>query len=275
MLINRCQKNSVPPCPCGRSLCLKLPPVSNSKIIFLLSLLLSSFSHCYAQSTKSTTSREQVWVAYFNQTRISKNFGAWLDVQHRQTGEFLDRPFQFLFRPALTWFAKDNLRVNVGYAFINHFPPEGQETSQPEHRAWQQVWFNHASPRFTMLQWLRLEQRFVRYIENDVLVEGYTRRNRIRYNIGLTVPLKGEKVVPGVPFVSISNELFMNLGKTVVYNTFDQNRLFIGLGYQIADHVNVQAGYLNAYQQQPSGNQYVVSHVVRVALFHNLDLRGE
>lgn len=248
------------------------------KRVHLLALLvLLADSAVLAQSTgsKSVTSREQAWVAYFNQTRITTNLGAWLDVQYRQTGEFLDRPFQFLFRPALTWFAKDNLRVNLGYAFINNFPPEGQQTSQPEHRAWQQVWFNHPSPRFTMLQWLRLEQRFIRNKENDALVEGYTRRHRLRYNVGLIIPLKGEKVVPGVPFVSVSNELFMNLGKNVVYNTFDQNRLFIGMGYQIADHVNVQAGYLNVYQQQASGNQYVVSHAIRVAVFHNLDLRGE
>jgi hypothetical protein len=245
-----------------------------SKILVSI-LVLLAISLTTSAQTKTTTSREQLWLAYFNQTRVTDKFGFWLDVQQRQTGDFVDRPFQLLLRPAVTWYAKDNFRVNLGYAFINHFPAEGNETSQPEHRIWEQVWFSQKLPNLTMLQWLRFEQRFIRKIANDELVDGYTRANRLRYNIGLSIPLKGKELKPGTPFVSVSNELFINFGKNVVYNTFDQNRLFLGLGYQITSGMNLQGGYLNAYQQLASGNSYVVSHAVRIALFQNIDLRAK
>ena len=88
-------------------------------------------------------------------------------------------------------------------------------------------------------------------------------------------PLKGDKVTAGVPFLSVSDEVFFNLGKSVVYNTFDQNRFFAGVGYAFTDHMNVQFGYLNVFQQQATGSAYIVSHALRLAVFHNLDLMGE
>ncbi len=45
----------------------------------------------------------------------------WVDIHYRQTDNFINRPFQFLFRPAVTYFIKDNVRVNVGYALAEHF----------------------------------------------------------------------------------------------------------------------------------------------------------
>ena len=227
------------------------------------------------QTVKEIHSREQAWVAYFNQTRLTNRVGLWLDVHWRQTGDFVDRPFQFLFRPAITGFIKDNVRVNAGYAFINHFPAEGFETSRPEHRAWEQIWWNQKYKSFSMLQWIRLEQRFLRNISNDELQEGYQHANRIRYNFMFTVPLKGKDVVKGTPTAVLANELFLNIGKNVVYNTFDQNRFFIGGGYQLTSSLNAQLGYLNVYQQEASGNRYMVTHAIRLYLIQSLDLRKE
>lgn len=235
-------------------------------------LLIAGCAHAQAP-VRNVQSRTQAWVAYFNQTRFSDKFGFWLDVQQRQTDDFVSRPFVFLARPALTYFIKDNLRVNVGYAFINHFPAPGFNTSRPEHRPWQQIWWNQKYPGVTMLQWLRLEQRFNGRVVNDVLEDGFNYTARVRYNIGFFIPLKGKEISPKTPFISIGNELFLSFGKRVVYNTYDQNRFFAGIGYQFTANVNLQAGYLNVFTQEASGNNYTSSHAVRVALFHNMDLR--
>src|SRR5690349_5671331 len=93
--------------------------------------------------------REQLWLGYFNQTRLSNKWGLWLDVHYRMTDNFVQTPFQLLIRPAVTYFIKDNLRVNVGYAHVNHFPPEGMSTTRIEHRAWQQIWWNQKYPGLT------------------------------------------------------------------------------------------------------------------------------
>lgn len=219
-------------------------------------------------------SREQLWLGYFNQTRISNKVGFWLDVHYRMTDNFIERPFQFLFRPAVSYYVKNNLRLQAGYAYVAHFPSEGMETTRPEHRGWQQIWWRQEFQGLTTLQWLRLEERFNRKIENDELQPGYNFNYRLRYNFSFFIPLKGKSLETKTPFVAIIDELFINFGERIVYNTFDQNRFFVGIGYQFNPHLNIQAGYMNIFQQEASGNSYWSTHAFRLFLFQSLDLRN-
>jgi hypothetical protein len=198
-----------------------------------------------------------------------------VDVHYRQTDNFIDRPFQFLFRPAVTYFIKDNLRFNLGYAFVNHFPAKGLDTSRPEHRTWQQIWWNQKYPGLTTLQWLRFEQRFNRKIANDVLEEGYNFNYRLRYNISFFIPLRGKEMVAKTPFLAVTNEIFLNFGDKILYNTFDQNRFFAGVGYQFTSHLNAQLGYMNLFQQEIAGNKYMSTNAIRLFFFHSFDLRNK
>jgi hypothetical protein len=219
--------------------------------------------------------REQLWFGYFNQTRFSNKWGMWVDVHYRITDNFVDRPFQFLFRPAVTYFIKDNLRLNVGYTLANHFPARGLKTTRVEHRAWQQIWWNQKYPGLTTLQWLRFEQRFNEKVVADEKLDGYKYTFRVRYNFSFFLPLKGKEMAPKTPFAAIMNEVFLNFGDKVVFNTFDQNRLFAGFGYQCSSHLNAQLGYMNIYQQEGSGNNYFSTHTIRLFVFHALDLRNK
>lgn len=242
---------------------------------FLITLAFILASHkCTSQSAaKEVHHREQLWLGYFNQTRLTNKFGFWVDVHYRQTDNFVGRPFQFIFRPALTYFIKDNLRFNVGYAFVNHFPAKGLDTSRPEHRGWQQIWWNQKYSGLTTLQWLRFEQRFNRKIANDELLDGYNFNYRLRYNMSFFIPLKGKELAAKTPFLAIMNEVFLNFGGKIVYNTFDQNRFFAGVGYQFTSHLNAQLGYMNVFQQEASGNKYMSTNAIRLFFFHSLDLR--
>jgi hypothetical protein len=64
------------------------------------------------------------------------------------------------------------------------------------------------------------------------------------------------------------------MGKQIVYNYFDQNRLFAGLAYNVNATANIQLGYMNVFQQLPAGNRYRSLHVARIFYFHNIDLRN-
>lgn len=243
------------------------------KHIILTLILFSPISLQAQTQEKHIHDREQLWFGYFNQTRFSNKWGLWADVHYRLTDNFADRPFQFLFRPALTYFIKDNLRVNVGYAYAHHFPGKGLNTPRNEHRPWQQIWWNQKYPGLTTLQWLRLEQRFNEKVVADVKQDGYNYNFRVRYNFSFFIPLTGKEMVAKTPFAAMMNEVFLNFGNSVVYNTFDQNRLFAGFGYQFSSHLNAQLGYMNVYQQEPSGNNYLSTHTIRLFVFHSLDLR--
>jgi hypothetical protein len=199
----------------------------------------------------------------------------WLDVHYRTTDNFVDRPFQFLIRSAATYFIKDNLRVNVGYVFAEHFPAKGSRTTRTEHRPWQQLWWNQKYTGLTTLQSLRFEQRFIEKVTDDEKLDGYNYTFRARYNFSFFIPLKGKEMAPKTPFALILNEVFLNFGDEVLYNTFDQNRLFVGFGYQFTSHLSTQLGYMNIYQQEGSGNNYVSTHAIRLFFYHSIDLRNK
>lgn len=245
----------------------------STKLTLIVAAALLLSQPTLAQQEKHIENREQAWLGYFNQTRLSNKFGFWFDVHYRRNENFVSRPFQFVARPALTYFIKDNLRVNAGYAFVSHFPGKGLNTTRYEHRPWQQIWWNQKYPGLTTLQWVRLEQRFNEKVVSDVKQDGYNYNFRVRYNFSFFIPLTGKEIKARTPFAALMNEVFLNFGERIVYNTFDQNRFFAGVGYQITSHLNAQLGYMNVYQQEASGANYFSTHTVRFFVFHTLDLR--
>ncbi|MBC7849299.1 MAG: DUF2490 domain-containing protein, partial [Chitinophagaceae bacterium] len=146
--------------------------------------------------------------------------------------------------------------------------------SQPEHRPWQQIQWHGHYPNIRMMHWVRLEERFRRKIlNNDELADGYNYNSRIRYNFFLQIPLNKKKFTPGGFSFVVNDEVHLNFGDEIVYNTFDQNRFFAGFQYQLAKTTAVQFGYMNQFIQTAAGNAYRSNHVARVFLLQNLDLR--
>lgn len=243
------------------------------KTITIVCLLLI-YNNGFAQG-KSLTIEEQVWTGYFNQTRFSDKWGIWTDLHVRTKDRFFNNLSQAIIRPGITYYIKDDVKLTAGYAFINHFPAESHPgISQPEHRPWQQLQWHTRYPKLRLMQWVRLEERYRRKIANaNTLADGYNFNFRLRYNILAQFALSKKPFNPGSLSAVLSNEAFVNFGKQVVYNYFDQNRFFAGFHYHVNKHDNLQFGYMSIFQQLAAGNKYRNIHSARVFYFHNLDLR--
>jgi hypothetical protein len=235
-------------------------------------LLMSGFCDSFAQKTFET--REQAWVGYFNQTRLSKRSGLWVDAHLRLNDHFVQEKSLALIRLGYLYYASDHTRLAFGYAYARHYPHVSTAPDFPEHRPWQQVQWMDKRSWFNLMQWVRLEERFRQKADGAELISDYAFNFRARYNIALTIPVTRKEVQPKTPFIFVSNEVFVNFGKEITYNYFDQNRLFAGIGYQFTPHLNAHAGYMYVFQQLPAGNQYVEIHAIRFFVFHNLDFRS-
>ena len=219
--------------------------------------------------------RDQTWFAYFNQTRLTQKSGIWLDVHQRFTGDFIHEPSISIARLAYIYYISDQVRISSGYAFVKHYAHDTNSPDVPEHRPWQQIqWFDKKNG-FNLMQYFRVEERYRRKVADGELTDDYSFNWRMRYNFALTLPLKGKQVVAKTPFLFFNDELHINAGKNIVNNYFDQNRLFLGLGYQFTSHINAQLGYMYVFQQLPAANQYVHINAIRLFFFHNLDFRNK
>jgi ribosomal protein S26 len=62
----------------------------------------------------------------------------------------------------------------------------------------------------------------------------------------------------------------INAGKNAVYNSFDQNRVYVGLQYGISSAVAVELGYMNSFQQRKTGIDYFDRNIIRLSIYHQL-----
>ncbi|MFN4082881.1 MAG: DUF2490 domain-containing protein [Bacteroidia bacterium] len=99
-----------------------------------------------------------------------------------------------------------------------------------EMRTWMQFGSKQYLGVFTIDHRYRAEQRFI----------GNNYRNRFRYRLNTVLPLKGNKVVPGVFYASVFNEIFL----TDVPPYFERNRFYTGIGYDISNTLSIQTGYV-------------------------------
>lgn len=221
-----------------------------------------------------TEHEEQLQAGYFSQLRFSDHSGALTEIQVRTKEDFVSDLSVLMMRLGYTYFFNNDAKLSAGYAFVNHFPDGNYTISRPEHRPWQQLQWHQKYHSMHLIQTVRLEERFKRkFLDHDHLSEDYAFNFRARYGFLSQFALGSKKLTHGNWSLVLSDEIFINFGKEIVKNYFDQNRLFAGFQYQITPHTSLQGGYMNMFLQLPAGNVYRMSHIGRLMLIQNLDLR--
>src|SRR5690606_18643273 len=100
--------------------------------------------------------------------------------------------------------------------------------------------------------------------------DGFSLTHRVRslsilkYNLG-----KGNNSLR--PYVSLSDEILINFGKDVTYNTFDQNRLSIAFGVA-APHIQYQLGLMSRYVQTGPTN-FTINNTLVLWVTQKFDFR--
>ena len=235
---------------------------------------------CFIANTaiaqKRVNTYEQTWVGYIHQLRLSDKWGVTADVHLRSKDNFLDSLSTGVIRAGLLYHLSNDAHLAAGYAYFNYFPADDHaEISQPEHRPWQQVQWSTRFDEMRLQQRLRLEERFRKKIkDHDELADGYSFNYRARYQLFLFVPLSKKAFAAKTFSIYGGDEVLLNFGKQVTYNTFDHNRIHFGFTYHADNDDQLQLGYLNIFQQQGSGNRYRMVHVARIYYHHNIDLRN-
>jgi hypothetical protein len=225
-----------------------------------------------AVAQKQIEEMEQTWIGYFNQSRITNRSGVWIDLHYRLTDHYIREKTIIIARTAYIFYIGEKVRFMGGYAYANRYGRGGVDRV-PEHRPWQQVQWIERKRNFTMTHAFRLEQRFRRAVENNALAEGYDFNWRLRYNLSFAVPLSRKEGGVGIPFVQLSNEIMVNAGEAIVYNYFDQDRLYAGIGYQFTPELSAHLGHLFVFQHQGAAGMYQHIHGIRLTVSHNMDLR--
>ena len=139
----------------------------------------------------------------------------------------------------------------------------------PQYRAWQQAVLATPFDHIKVFHQLRLEQRWKRDYEKG---SSFDLTHRFRYKLTVYVPLNKPEFHLNTLFLALYEEIFIQAGEPIVYDYFEDNRAFIGLGYNLSRTLQVQTGYMYSFRHAGSPWTYENRHIWRLSLYHHLDL---
>ncbi|WP_109700141.1 DUF2490 domain-containing protein [Chitinophaga deserti] len=233
------------------------------------------FIFCYLPAAAQTpakqiTDNQHVWLSVNSTMRFSERWGAIADVHVRRNNYIADPSFYFVRAGASYWLV-DNLTLVAGYGHMWLASNVGGKTGYAdENRIYQQIIYNSRMGKVSVLNRFRNEQRWRETLANQQSTGDFTFSNRLRYLISLGISVSKN---PRFPQISIANEVAIQFGKSVVYNTFDQIRLFGGIRQGFGKGWSYDLGYMLLYQQGTGGNSYSRNHTVRLFFYYTLDTR--
>lgn len=150
--------------------------------------------------------------------------------------------------------------VLAGFGWYDTYS-EGGNFKEPminnEFRTWVQFSMKQYLDRIKFEHRYRAEQRWT--------INGY--RNRFRYRLQSVVPLNNKKLEKGTIYAVAWNEIFFT--NNAPY--FERNRFLLGCGYEVADNLALQTGFLKQFDYKL--NDETGRNFFQIALLYELSLR--
>lgn len=226
---------------------------------------------------KQINTQSQSWLSVNSTQRISNKWGIVADLHYRANHLFTDPNFYFA-RIGANYWLKDNITITLGYAHLWLAPTKtGNHTYANENRLYQQVQMTSKIGKINVTQRLRNEQRWQEKIDakGDTSLHTNKFTNRVRYLLSYTIPIFKN---PHYPSLVLADELCIQFGKEVLINTFEQNRVFVGIRQPINKHLGFDLGYMLLYQEKASTTKTVVydnNHTFRWFFYYTPDFRSK
>ncbi len=252
---------------------------SRLKLGMLASLLLITGGVANAQTgTRQTIDQSISWLSLNSNVKFAKKWSVTLDGQFRFVQDMEN--MQHMLRVGLSYDITSKLSfVPFGYSYIWNYKYGKQPAGfvNNEHRIWQQVFYKHKVSFISVNHRLRLEERFLQ--NHNATNEGMPGSDaysddqmRMRYRILANIPLNRKAMDPKTVYISIWDEAFVSWGETVTYNKINQNRIFVGPGYQFTKALAVQGGFFMQTLIKANGAKQENNSGILLQLNYNVDL---
>ena len=223
------------------------------------------------QTEKEINNQAQFWTSINSTWRLSDHWGVMGDFHIRRTNFIQDPNFYFLRFGGVYWF-NDKISLAGGGATLWLAQPDMNDgfNYAQEKRIYQQLLWRSVNGRAKFLQRIRNEQRWHEVLDPDGSVNRIRFSNRVRFLFSASIKIFEDEKKPRLV---LSDEILFHFGKEIVYNTFDQNRLFVGISQRLNKRLSYDFGYMAVYQQKYSGYNYDLNHTLRLFFYLSPDLR--
>lgn len=245
-------------------------------LFFIWAMLCLCLSEAKSQN-RQTVSQASSWTGLFSMVKWHEKWAVSNEFQWR-THDVVKNKQQLIARTSINFFSHKRMMFSLGYAVIKTYPYGKFPASFAfqEHRLWQGMEIKDQFNRFFINHRFRVEQRWVEAktltLDSTFARADWNYFNRIRYRFMVSLPLNKQMIEKGALFLNASDEIFINFGKNINQNIFDQNRVFLGLGYQLLSNANILFGYLHQIASKADAIRFESNHTLVLYFRYNFDL---
>ena len=240
------------------------------KGILIFILFIACLFPIQAQTEKEVDHQVQFWTSINSTIRLSNDWGAMGDFHIRRDNFIQYTNFYFLRLGGVYWINDEISLAGGGALLWLATTPEDKLYYALERRIFQQLLWRNVNGSTRFLQRVRTEQRWHEVLNNDGSVNRIRFSNRVRFLFSASFKIFKNNTMPRL---IIADEILFHFGSEIVYNTFDQNRFFIGMNKRINKNLTFDFGYMAVLQQKYSGYEYDLNHTIRLFFYYSPDLR--
>ena len=199
------------------------------------------------------------WNVLNVKSNINDKWSLFGEVQLRSL-KFYDDFHYYEYKGGATFNINKNFSLQAGAGNYDTYR-EGGNFKTPmvndEFRTWLQLSMKQNLDRIKFEHRYRAEQRWT--------INGF--RNRFRYRIQAVVPINNKKLEKGTFYAAAWNEIFFT--NNAPY--FERNRVFLGGGYELSDHLAIQTGCL--YQFDYRLNDETGRNFFQISFLYELSIK--
>lgn len=246
---------------------------------------LATFSPAsYGQEKKAVTKPAEtgLWYGLYTKFQLTNKLYYYAETHYRRKNsihnrvDFTGRMGKIYNRHGLTYLFNPNFELTFGPVLVLNYSPDPRNAEYEkivlEPRIWHQwLFMQPLVGKIKLYNQFRFEHRFKR---SNLEGAEYKYTNRYRYKLYTYLPINKPAVGNKTFFISPSAEIFMHSGKSVVYNPFEDFRVYTTIGY-IYKNWMIYGGHMWTLGQADNGYEYKQSHVIRLNISVNLDLRKQ
>lgn len=241
------------------------------KTIRIIFFLFVSFL-CQAQTEKNIDHQSILWTRYYNQLLLNGRWSLHTEFDNRV---FL-KPVKenlYVIRIQGRYKINEHLEAGIGFAHFSvatQVPEVNNDFNIPEYRGQQDITWKLNVKQVTVMQRFQAEERFIHNANKESLLAGSTFSWRFRYRLQADYIFwkKENQYLKTI----LSDEIIFNAGKSIIKNTFDQNRIYAAVQYGINKNIALELGYLNSLQRRANGIDYFNRDIIRFSIFHKIKI---
>jgi len=219
--------------------------------ILITTILITAYTSCNAQDNQSLGN----WNSVLVKGKLSPKWSL-LGESHIRSSNYDFKYDYFEIKMGIGYAISKNLTGLFGTGFFNTDEPGGffqTPALQKELRTWLELNLKQTFKRFYFEHRVRLEQRFI----------GDKYKNRLKYRLGLLVPINKTEMVHGSIYLALSDELFMPQYGPVV----EKNRFYLGAGFKMNKNAALQIGCINDNDYKP--NIHTTKNFLQIMLIYD------